>query len=342
MAKLILGIDGGGTKTVARLARLHDNGEIELLGMGQSLGTNLTVESTPIIVERLSTTIDQAWASANIARTQLAALVCCLAGAGRAEQRRKVYEWGRRTRQSPRLLVTPDVLAPLTAVAPIGEALVLLVGTGAMAFARQPDGTYVRAGGWGPRVGDIGSGHWIGQRAVRHVLQTLEAPRQGNHGALSRALLKSCDCRSGAELLNHIHALNDPVRELASLAKIVLEIAPRSRAAARIIDEATVAWRGLVNRVMRQLDGANRPESRAIRWGAAGSVATMDPGRLNAIRYACSTDWGTLSQPVIVHDPTIGALQIARRCATEGPLPADLLTFHEDDKNSATDGNQDG
>jgi len=53
----------------------------------------------------------------------------------------------------------------------------VIAGTGSVAFALGRDGGIRRAGGWGPGLGDPGSGTAIGRAALRHVATALDAGR---------------------------------------------------------------------------------------------------------------------------------------------------------------------
>lgn len=70
-----------------------------------------------------------------------------------------------------RVTVLSDVeLAFWTSVGRQSESgLYLAVGTGSLALGRTPAGRWVRAGGLGPRLGDEGSGFWIGREYLRRV-----------------------------------------------------------------------------------------------------------------------------------------------------------------------------
>ncbi len=97
-----------------------------------------------------------------------------------------------------------------------GPGVVVVGGTGSIAFGRNPRGGTARAGGLGPLLGDEGSGFWIGKRAL-------------NEPRLSRRFPKGLALR-----LAH-----DPeqVRAVAALAPRVLKWAAEGDAAAKKIRE---------------------------------------------------------------------------------------------------------
>ena len=81
-----------------------------------------------------------------------------------------VREWGEREIRSlvgGNLLLTGDEDIALDAAFRGGPGILVIAGTGSAVMGRAADGTVYRAGGWGPALGDEGSGGWIGQEALR-------------------------------------------------------------------------------------------------------------------------------------------------------------------------------
>jgi hypothetical protein len=110
-----------------------------------------------------------------------------------------------------RVLVKPDYEIAHLAAFGRGPGVVLVASTGSAAFARGGGGALRRAGGYGPLLGDEGSGFWLGREA-----------------ALDAALRRRLRLPHPLVLA---HA-GDPVRATAALAPRVLRGAPRRRAAA--------------------------------------------------------------------------------------------------------------
>ena len=48
-----------------------------------------------------------------------------------------------------------------------GPGILQIAGTGSNTIGRAPDGSRESAGGWSSRLGDEGSGYWIGLHSVR-------------------------------------------------------------------------------------------------------------------------------------------------------------------------------
>lgn len=60
-----------------------------------------------------------------------------------------------------------------------GPGVLILSGTGSMAWARGPAGE-ARVGGWGDVIGDEGSAHWIGREALARAAQALDGRGPGD------------------------------------------------------------------------------------------------------------------------------------------------------------------
>jgi N-acetylglucosamine kinase-like BadF-type ATPase len=80
----------------------------------------------------------------------------------------------RRLGQRQPVRVVNDALVALVAGAPSGIGIVVVAGTGSIAYGVDPDGNEARAGGWGYLLGDEGSAFWLGHYAVRHAIRAAD------------------------------------------------------------------------------------------------------------------------------------------------------------------------
>src|SRR5262249_22672332 len=134
-----------------------------------------------------------------------------LAGAGRPEDRRCVLDWAQRRGLAHRALVTTDAVLLLAAGTPEGCGLAVVAGTGSIAWgrdaaraaARAAAGREARAGGWGPLLGDEGSGYALALAALRAV--TLACDGRGPATALTAQLLAAMQLSSPAALVAALH-----------------------------------------------------------------------------------------------------------------------------------------
>jgi N-acetylglucosamine kinase-like BadF-type ATPase len=164
----VLGIDAGGSKTVALLA----DGDGRVVGEGRAGGANLQSHGELEVEKVLHAVIDQAIGSQP--RTPVA--VCLgLAGVDREDDHRVISEIMRRLGFRSRTLIVNDALIALVAGAVEGAGVVLVSGTGSIAYGVSARGVAARAGGWGHVLADEGSGYWIGRRALEAVMRQYDS-----------------------------------------------------------------------------------------------------------------------------------------------------------------------
>jgi glucosamine kinase len=160
---LILGVDGGGTQSRARLCAYSGR----LLAEAVSGPANLRLG----IEAGFSSVLDaarQCLANAGIGQKHLARVVACLALAGASEPGH--LEAARRHRHPFRAaIITTDAHAACIGAHGGRDGGVIIAGTGAVAWALLKGKTY-RLGGWGLPISDEGSGAWVGIEALRRVL----------------------------------------------------------------------------------------------------------------------------------------------------------------------------
>ncbi|MGN6748592.1 MAG: BadF/BadG/BcrA/BcrD ATPase family protein [Xanthobacteraceae bacterium] len=160
---LILGVDGGGTQSRARLCAYSGR----LLGEAVSGPANLRLG----IEASFSSVLDaagQCLANAGIGEKGLARVVACLALAGASEPGH--LDAAKRHRHPFRAaIITTDAHAACIGAHGGRDGGVIVAGTGAVAWALLKGKTY-RFGGWGLPISDEGSGSWVGSEALRRVL----------------------------------------------------------------------------------------------------------------------------------------------------------------------------
>ena len=157
MSDLVVGMDAGGTKT--RAFAVTRAGQI--VGRGAGGGANLL--SSPDPQGSIAAALREA-----LAGKVPVAIVLASAGGEREADRAK----GRAILTAllgpdVAVEVTHDAKAALYAGNPAGCGVVLISGTGSIAYGRNDQGTEARCGGWGYLVGDEGSAVWIGQEGLR-------------------------------------------------------------------------------------------------------------------------------------------------------------------------------
>jgi len=208
----VLGIDAGGTKTVCQLANEHAEVLAETRGGGANLQAVGELEVEKILHEVMEDAIGD--------RDVVPAAICLgIAGVDRPDDALVVRAIMRRIGYKARTLVVNDALVALEAGAPNQPGVVVIAGTGSIAYGRNPRNQAARAGGWGYALGDEGSGYWIGRAALRAVLR--EADRRGPATQLTGLLLKYYDVAKAQDLISQVYHVALRPSAISALAQCV-------------------------------------------------------------------------------------------------------------------------
>lgn len=179
-----LGIDGGGTKTTCAVGD-----DSRLLATATAGPSNVVRVGEVEARESLHRSVRQACAAAGITLQQVARTCVGGSGAGRTELAAVVRGFLAEILSSP-VDVVGDMETALEAAFGNGLGVVVIAGTGSIAYGRDRNGRTARAGGWGFAIGDEGSAHWIGRVTVNRVLRESDRKPEVENSALALALCK--------------------------------------------------------------------------------------------------------------------------------------------------------
>jgi len=238
---LVLGIDGGGSKCAVVLARLTAAGAggMHIVGRGRGGPANPRVAGHDVARASITAAIEAAFADAGLELQPVAAACLGLAGVGLPEDRDAVLAWATQAGLADTVLVVPDGLLPFADGVAEPWGVVLIAGTGSLALALPRGDTLSaataadRCGGWGPLLGDEGSGHTIGLAALKAAMRAADG--RGPDTILHAALLKRFGAARAADLVGCIHAPGVGRREIADAAREVLAAADVGDAVAAAI-----------------------------------------------------------------------------------------------------------
>ena len=208
----VLGIDAGGTKTVCQLANEHG----EVLAEARRGGANLQASGELEVEKVLHEVMEEAIGDHDV---RPAAICLGIAGVDRPDDAAVMQALMRRIGHKAKVLVVNDALIALEAGAPDGPGVVIIAGTGSIAYGRNERNQSARAGGWGYMLGDEGSGYWIGRAALRAVLR--EADRRGPATLLTGLLLNYYGVGRAQDLIAQVYHGGLRPSAIASLAQCV-------------------------------------------------------------------------------------------------------------------------
>jgi N-acetylglucosamine kinase-like BadF-type ATPase len=208
----VLGIDAGGTKTVCLLADARG----QVVAEARRGGANLQASGELEVEKVLHEVMEQALGDRGIVP---AAICLGIAGVDRPDDAAVVRGIMRRIGYKARILVVNDALVALEAGAPGQPGVVIISGTGSIAYGRNAAGQAARSGGWGYVLGDEGSGYWIGRAALRAVLR--EADQRGPATALTPLLLEHFAVDEASGLIHEVYQSNLKPTAIGALAGFV-------------------------------------------------------------------------------------------------------------------------
>jgi N-acetylglucosamine kinase-like BadF-type ATPase len=241
----VLGIDAGGTKTVCLLA--DERGLIVSEGRGP--GANLHAAGELGVEKALHEVMERALGD----RAIVPEAICLgIAGVDRADERRTVGAIMRRIGYKARVVIVNDALIALVAGAQDAPGIVIVAGTGSIAYGRNARGEAARAGGWGHMIGDEGSGYWIGREALAAVMRAWDG--RGPATELAAGILANLQVDDESRLPRIVYDREVPRMTVAALGPIVHRVAEEGDAVARRIleraaDELTLAARSVATRL---------------------------------------------------------------------------------------------
>ena len=305
---LVIGVDGGGTKTVAWLAPMVDDGSGKMLGRGTAGPGNPRAVGFETAQANIDAAIAAAFADAGLAPTTVAAACFGLAGAGRAAEQQQIMAWALERGIAAKVKVTDDAEPMLAAASPDGCGIALIAGTGSLCLGRNSAGDTARCGGWGYLLGDEGSGYAIALAGLRAAMRAADG--RGPPTDLLAAFQHKLGAASPQELVGKVYAPEMTRERLAALASVVFDLATTDEVAMRIVRGAVDDLASLVAAVAERLQLPAHRYTLALAGGAL----------LNQLNYLDRVVYAALGRLhdapperwIVVTEPVRGAVTLAR------------------------------
>lgn len=301
-----LGLDGGGSKTTCVIGN-----DSVLLGSAVSGPSNITRVGEEGARKSLHQAILEACAAAKIAPSQLRSSCIGAAGAGREDSaaavRRIVAEV-----IPGHIEVVGDMQVALHAAFGQGPGVIVVAGTGSIAYGRDVRGKTARAGGWGFAISDEGSAHWIGRTAIAELLRLQDEACNDRLDPQSSQLFQELKDIWKVDTLERLASRANASPDFAVLLPAINSAAAAGDAIARrIFSQAATELARLAALVLNKLfkdDDTQRAIPLAMVGGVFRHCATVRQFFLDEVRK--------LNRPVEVKphvvQPVYGALAMAR------------------------------
>jgi glucosamine kinase len=217
MTFIVIGIDGGGSKTRAMVADEHGGKIGDVVGPGSAVRPGRADDSAKVIVD----VVRDALASCEMTHVVPRVLCVGVAGVGRETERQELWQALVSREIADEVVIHSDFSVALDDAFGDGPGVLLISGTGSVAFGRGPTGLTARCGGWGPVFGDEGSGAWIGRKALSVVAAASDGREPET--ALTGAILTAAQLNELTELVAWAGTATPST--LASLAPVVMSVA---------------------------------------------------------------------------------------------------------------------
>lgn len=300
-ALLVMGIDGGGTKTKVLLAET-DGGSSEPRIVGEGIGGPSNAVAIPFeqAAANVAEAIRQATAEAQIDVKQVCAVCFAMAGAGRESVRDSWQQWSQSQGVSNGVVVS-DVAAVFAASCKSGVGVALISGTGSVAYGQNSKGQTARVGGWGHLISDEGSGYWIARQALKAIVQAedgLAVPT-----LLTAKFLEELQVDTVTELVREVSRYDR--RETANWSSLVFQAAKEDEVADKILRQASTHLSTSVVNVANQLKLGSEFEV-----GLAGGILIHNDS-FRAKLIAELSNSGMSPSCTLIEEPVNGALELA-------------------------------
>lgn len=294
--RYVLGLDAGGTKTVALVAGEDGAPAGEARGGGANLHTHGELEVEKVlhdVMERAS------------AGREIAALCLGMAGVDRPQDEAVIRGILRRLGHREGLRVVNDAVIALVAGAPERLGLVVLAGTGSIAYGADVQGGTARSGGLGWILADEGSAQWLGREALRAAVRAADG--RGPQTALYALALEALKAEGLSDLVARVYERDARPSDLGRLAWMVEAAAEQGDpVASAILDHGAAELALAARAVHERLVFSAGPVPVVLAGGAFRACPSLF-GRVDARLGIAGAEARLLTT-----EPAAGAVTLAR------------------------------
>jgi N-acetylglucosamine kinase-like BadF-type ATPase len=302
--KFWLGVDGGGTNCRAVILGASD----EILGEGHAEAANHIRVGMDTAINHVVQAVTQACGQAGIELSEVSAACLGLAGVSHPDHHRQMLAALKEALPISDITLETDARVALAGATGAKPGVVIIAGTGSIACGVNSRGRFARAGGWGPAMGDEGSGSYIGRRALESVMMSYDY--RGEPTSMMEPILRHFGVKSPPELPPVIY--DDPdkaMREISQLSKIAVMAAEEGdKVASGILKDAAKELAVAAIAVIEQL----RMERDEFQVACVGGVFEAGELILNPLREEIHAFAPRAEIAPPIDPPVVGAAKMAK------------------------------
>ena len=256
-SELIIGIDGGGTKTSCILFDTGGNIIDRIIKEGSNLyvfkenGVNILLSTINKILKKNKLNIDD-----------INAYGIAVAGISDQNQKDLLLKELDRIKITSKTILLSDVEAAYRILCPNQQGLLVNIGTGIICFAKDDNGKIIKEAGNGFDKGDIGSGYWLGKELFyRLILNEALVFEDDDLKQIFDASIDKFNVKNFREMYQLIEQGDDIFCQLSSLGQDAIDLAMKGNdVALSIVQEGTRYVADYILNICERLDMINLSE----------------------------------------------------------------------------------
>ena len=256
-SELIIGIDGGGTKTSCILFDTEGNIIDRIIKEGSNLyvfkenGVNILLSAINKILQKNKLNIDD-----------INAYGIAVAGISDQNQKDLLLKELDRIKITSKTILLSDVEAAYRILCPKQQGLLVNIGTGIICFAKDDNGKIIKEAGNGFDKGDIGSGYWLGKELFyRLILNEALVFEDDDLKQIFDASIDKFNVKNFREMYQLIEQGDDIFCQLSSLGQDAIDLAMKGNdVALSIVQEGTRYVADYILNICERLDMINLSE----------------------------------------------------------------------------------
>jgi N-acetylglucosamine kinase-like BadF-type ATPase len=232
--------------------------------------------------------------------------VCAgVAGVDRAAVSRPLLAWLRKAIPARHHLLATDAAIALDAALGTAAGMIVVSGTGSIAYGRNQRGKTLRAGGWGASFDDLGSGYDLGRKAIMAALRNFDG--RGEHTVLTSRICRALHLSDITQIV--LKKLD--TKQVAALFPLVAEAARQGdRVARHLLAEAACDLAQLALALARRLGRRGM-----LHVVCAGGVFRSSPSLRRSFARYLRQRLPSARVRLLQREPVEGALAMARKLA---------------------------